>query len=444
MFGWLAKALAFFYDVWPSYGGSIVLLTLAIMIVLLPLTLKGTRSMIEMQRLQPEMKKLQNRYKDDRQKLNEELLKFYKENNINPLGGCLPLLIQLPVFWVLYRVLEGLTRRAPFGFDLGGGVATGANHAFQQAGFFHPAYISHSSNLYQNLSHSREMVSWGIDLSQSVTSAFTHGLVHALPYILLLVVVIATTYIQQWQIQSRAAAEANPQQQMLMRFMPLFFAVIYIVIPAGVVVYFLASNLFRIGQQYLITRTMYATPAGGAIPATARQTAPRRSWRSILAPGTEPAAPARRDRGSGGSKRQPTGRQRQKPRQPGQRGGGKSPAGAPGGGRPAGGGGAKRASSKGPQRGAGDAVEAADVDGAAKSAAGRSGNAAERGSRAAPKAGTGRNSRASQQRRQQRRSMPDGDIDEVVTRPAPNGRSKTPSRKSPPPPNRARSKRKRK
>ena len=74
------------------------------MIVLTPLTLKGTRSMMIMQALQPEMKKLQAQYKDDRQKLNEELLKFYKENNINPLGGCLPLLIQLPVFLILYRV----------------------------------------------------------------------------------------------------------------------------------------------------------------------------------------------------------------------------------------------------------------------------------------------------------------------------------------------------
>ena len=81
------------------------------MIVVTPLTLKGTRSMMVMQQLQPEMKKIQTRYKDDRQKLNEELLKFYKENDISPLGGCLPLLVQMPVFLVLYQVLRGLTRR---------------------------------------------------------------------------------------------------------------------------------------------------------------------------------------------------------------------------------------------------------------------------------------------------------------------------------------------
>src|SRR5436305_9205879 len=104
-----ANLLAFFYNFWPSYGGAIALLTLTVMVVLTPLTLKGTRSMMVLQSLQPEMKKIQAQYKDDRQKLNEEMLRFYRENNINPLGGCLPLLIQLPVFLILYRVLRGLT-----------------------------------------------------------------------------------------------------------------------------------------------------------------------------------------------------------------------------------------------------------------------------------------------------------------------------------------------
>src|SRR5581483_8140018 len=109
LFAPFAQALAFFYRLVPDYGVAIALFTLAVMIVLTPLTLKETRSMMIMQSLQPEMKKLQAQYKDDRQKLNEELMKFYRENNINPLGGCLPLLIQLPVFWILYRVIYGLT-----------------------------------------------------------------------------------------------------------------------------------------------------------------------------------------------------------------------------------------------------------------------------------------------------------------------------------------------
>src|SRR5205823_1688317 len=104
-----ANLLAWLYTIWPSYGGMIVLYTMVIMLLVMPLTLKGTRSMMVLQALQPEMKKLQQQYKDDRQKLNEEMLKFYRENNINPLGGCLPLLIQLPIFLILYRVLRGLT-----------------------------------------------------------------------------------------------------------------------------------------------------------------------------------------------------------------------------------------------------------------------------------------------------------------------------------------------
>ena len=101
----IAALLAYIYALWNNYAWAISGLTLVIMIVLTPLTLKGTRSMMVMQQLQPEMKKIQTRYKDDRQKLNEELLKFYKENDINPLGGCLPLLVQMPVFIVLYAVL---------------------------------------------------------------------------------------------------------------------------------------------------------------------------------------------------------------------------------------------------------------------------------------------------------------------------------------------------
>src|SRR4051795_7377488 len=137
-----AHLLSYFYAVWPSYGGAITIFTLVIMIVLTPLTLKGTRSMMQMQALQPEMKKIQAQYKDDRQKLNEELLKFYKENNINPLGGCLPLLVQIPVFIILYNVLRGLTR---LGSD----------------GTFAPKYLSANSKLFHALNGKTEMKSFG-------------------------------------------------------------------------------------------------------------------------------------------------------------------------------------------------------------------------------------------------------------------------------------------
>src|SRR5215204_2375933 len=115
MFDLIATVLAWFYSIVPNYAIAIALLTLTVMVLLTPLTLKGTKSMIQMQRLAPEIKRLQQQYRGDRQKLNEETLKFYQENKINPLGGCLPLILQMPVFIVLYRVLHKLTQTNPDG-----------------------------------------------------------------------------------------------------------------------------------------------------------------------------------------------------------------------------------------------------------------------------------------------------------------------------------------
>ncbi len=102
----LGSILSFFYEVIPSYGVAIILLTVLVRIVLIPLTIKQTRSMQEMQRIQPKVKELQRKFKGNRQKMNEELMKLYKEHQVNPLGGCLPLLLQLPVFFALFSVLN--------------------------------------------------------------------------------------------------------------------------------------------------------------------------------------------------------------------------------------------------------------------------------------------------------------------------------------------------
>src|SRR5215216_820533 len=169
MFDAIAQVLAWFYGIWPSYGAAIILLTLTVMIVLTPLTLKGTRSMMKMQRLQPEMKKLQKEYKDDRQKLNEELMKFYKANQINPLGGCLPLLVQMPVFLVLFRVLRGLTKTTDEG------CPEGLNECFD------PAYLHHNTELYQALHHTDQMNWLGIDLAKSASEQLSVGFLTALP-----------------------------------------------------------------------------------------------------------------------------------------------------------------------------------------------------------------------------------------------------------------------
>src|SRR5687767_1303951 len=197
MFQALAGLLAFFYELVPSYGVAITLLTLSVMLVLTPLTWKSTRSMLEMQRLQPEIKKLQQKHKGDRQKLNEELMAFYKEHKVNPLGGCLPMLLQLPVFLVMYRVIHGLTQTR-------GGVPS-------------PAYISEDSELHKALvEDGGRMVSFGVDLSKSASKTWTSlGFVDALPFLIVVALVVIAQYVQTKQMSGRSsAAQQNPQMQM--------------------------------------------------------------------------------------------------------------------------------------------------------------------------------------------------------------------------------------
>ncbi|MGH9075319.1 MAG: YidC/Oxa1 family membrane protein insertase, partial [Acidimicrobiales bacterium] len=240
----LAAVLAFWYGVVPSYGIAIALFTVTVMVVLAPLTIKSTRSMLAMQGLQPEMNKIRAKYKGDRQAMNEELMALYKDAGVSPAGGCLPMFIQLPVFWVLYEVILGL------------------QHTVKVHGIPHPQprYISTHSLLYQHLIHSfhgtAHMPFWGIDLAKSATSSHA-SFAAAIPYYVLLAICIGLQYLQMRQLTSR-----NPQQQTgtakqmqaMQKFMPLVFGIIYIAIPAGVNIYFLVSSLFRIGQQEVMYR----------------------------------------------------------------------------------------------------------------------------------------------------------------------------------------------
>lgn len=275
LFDTIASVLALLYDLTSSYAGAIMLLTLVVMIVVTPLTLKSTKSMIAMQRLQPELRKLQAKYKDDRQKLNEEMMAFYKEHNINPLGGCLPLLVQMPVFLVLYRVLIGMVKQPGYGHDMGSAIGLAARNpegagAFSGYGTFDPGYLDHGSALYKALNAAREMNSFGLDLADTFTNRLSEGVVHALPYLVLVLLIGVTAWYQQRQIQARNAgnqAAINPQQQAIMKLLPFFLPIVSLTLPAGIVLYFLVSNLYRIGQQAFITRTMYADQKGGGAKA---------------------------------------------------------------------------------------------------------------------------------------------------------------------------------
>ncbi len=266
MFDAIASVLAWFYELIGSYAGAIVLMTLAVMAVLTPLTLKGTRSMIKMQEMQPELKKLQEKYKDDREKLNTEMMAFYKENGINPVAGCLPTLIQIPVFIVLYQVIRGLTTRVGgLGSSVGAALVGDDWNAVKPN--FDPKYIHHDTSLYQDLSGTNEMLSWGLDLSITPSEALGEGVLYALPYLALIVIVAISSWYQQKQIQGRRKpgdAGTNSQQQAIMKVLPFMLPVISFSMPTALVIYFVFSNLYRVAQQTWITHSLYGEDADGS------------------------------------------------------------------------------------------------------------------------------------------------------------------------------------
>ena len=252
-----AAILDFFYSFTNSFAAAIVLMTLLVMLVTTPLTLKGTKGMIKMQLLQPELKKIQEKHKGgDRQEMNAELMAFYQENELNPLGGCLPLLVQAPVFLLLFRLIEGLTRR-------------------DDAGLFDPKYLDKTSDLYGALHRETEMVSFGLDLAESTSDALGESIIHGLPYLALILVMIGAQYLQQRQVSARNpdGQVAMPQQKILLRVMPAFFGVISINFAAALVVYWVTSSVYRIGLQAYITHSLYGhddAPGAKANAAAAR------------------------------------------------------------------------------------------------------------------------------------------------------------------------------
>jgi YidC/Oxa1 family membrane protein insertase len=242
LFEAISWLLAFYYNLIPNYAVAIALLTLSVMVVLVPLTVKSTRSMIEMQRLQPEIKRVQQAFKDDRLRQQQELQALFKENGVSPAGGCLPMLLQFPIFLILYRVVRGLTntKKGPHGSILAD-----------------PKYISHSSLIYHHLVSARppgSLEAFGINMSKSPLSSHT-GFFSALPFWLLVAVSVALQYVQYRQMMSRNSQQgANQQMQQIQKYMPLLFGIIYIEIPVAVTVYFIVSSLCRIAQQTLMYR----------------------------------------------------------------------------------------------------------------------------------------------------------------------------------------------
>jgi len=214
--------MSVFYDIVPNYGISIIFLTLLINLVLFPLTLKQTRSTRAMQEIQPEVKKLQKKYKEEPESLNKEMMALYKEKGVNPAGCLLPMLVQMPIWFGLFRLLRSPDQFMPEGSNI--------IHALQ-AGL--PSFL-------------------GMDLGITPKDALSLGWVSAIPYLLVVLLVVGSGWIQSKQATPATTDGGGGQAQLMTKMMPLLFGVFSFSFPAGLNLYFVTSNLFRIGQQSMI------------------------------------------------------------------------------------------------------------------------------------------------------------------------------------------------
>ncbi len=272
-----AAALAGLYALVGNYGLAIILLTVAVRVLLLPLSIKQTRSMREMQRIQPEVKKIQAKNKGDRQKMNEEMMALYKEHGVNPFGGCLPLLMQFPVFIALYRLIS-----RPLDY-MGYTIPEGEpNTAWvPQEGLTGILAQVQDSALARGLDTAAAEVNGFLGIFRldcAPASVFREaqgcsgGIVGLLPYLVLIALMGFTTYYQQKQMQAQrgsgAAADPSAQQmQLVMKFMPLMLMFFSFNFAAGLTLYWLTTNVWSIGQQHLMLRVAPADPVPATAPA---------------------------------------------------------------------------------------------------------------------------------------------------------------------------------
>ena len=203
--------LHFFHQFTGSYGIDIILLTVLLKILTAPLTHKSYASMKQMQKLQPQMERLKEKHKDDREKLNKEIMEMYRRNGVNPLGGCLPMVVQFPVFIGLYNAL------------------------------YIPIELRHAPFL------------WIKDLSkpdwESLPFEFA-GWQLGVP--VLTILMGASMFIQQWMTPTAG----DPNQRKLMLMMPLIFTFMFVTFPAGLTIYWLINNILSIAQQWWINRSV--------------------------------------------------------------------------------------------------------------------------------------------------------------------------------------------
>jgi YidC/Oxa1 family membrane protein insertase len=216
------EALRYIEGYVGDWGMSIIVLTVFVRLLLMPLTIKQTRSMYELQKIQPKIKELQKKYKDNKEKLQEETLKFYQDNKVNPFGGCLPAILQMPLLIALYWVIGGTADRP--------GLLVTYLRDQDLVGSFY----------------------WIIaDISRTPGAVFREdGLVSALPYLIL----VALFSISIWLPQ--ALMPGDKQQKMIGAYMAVVMLWFGWISPAGVLLYWDVSSLWGVGQQQIMIRYM--------------------------------------------------------------------------------------------------------------------------------------------------------------------------------------------
>jgi YidC/Oxa1 family membrane protein insertase len=231
----LGAVLALYYDhIVANYAGAIALLTITVMALVTPLTIRSARSAAKLQALQPDLKKLRTKHRNDRAKLNEELFDLYRTHGVHPVSGLLPSLVPLPVFYVLYRVVRGLANVIHV-------------HGKTVAA---PLYLDHHTRLYVALVLARgHLPSLGIDLARSAITA--HGVV-ALAYWAIVGLVFVVQYVQARQLRARRPAPIEGPLAHVQRLGPWLFVAVAAVMSAALNIYFVVSGAMRIVQTYAI------------------------------------------------------------------------------------------------------------------------------------------------------------------------------------------------
>ncbi len=240
-----AAILVFLHNniVGGSWGLAIIGLTVLVRLVLLPLTMKQFQSMQKMQLLAPQLNEIKAKYKDDKQRQQEEMMKFYKENGVNPFASCLPLVLQLPVLISLFYALRQNLKTDICGPQI-------AHH------FHHLTIKTVSASQVQSVSCNQVAPGsakfWFIpDITAQATGV-------------VLIVLLALYIGSQLASTLLMSASADPNQRRLMLLLPLVFTAFIFRFPAGVLVYWITTNLWTLGQQFFVRRTMGAPPAPSA------------------------------------------------------------------------------------------------------------------------------------------------------------------------------------